>query len=78
MAARLAPFPELGLGLLETNGHQNYKNWYQMVGYHPYPDASWRKTVNGVFHLNKDYYDKDGGIFEPSVHYENMFQHQKA
>ena len=21
------PFPGLGIGLLETNGHQNYKNW---------------------------------------------------
>jgi L-alanine-DL-glutamate epimerase-like enolase superfamily enzyme len=26
VAARLAPFPGLGIGLLETNGRQNYKN----------------------------------------------------
>ena len=75
VAARLAPFPGLGLGLLETNGHQNYKNWDTMVSYHPYPDALWRKTVNGVFDLNDDYYQKDGGIFDPSQHYENMFDH---
>jgi len=75
VAARLAPFPGLGLGLLETNGHQNYLNWNTMVGYHPYPDASWRKTVKGVFDLDKDYYEKDGGIFTPSAHYEEMFKH---
>ncbi len=76
IAARLAPFPGLGLGLLETNGHQNYKHWETMVSYHPYPDASWRKTVKGVFNLNDDYYKKSGGIFAPSKHYEDMFKHQ--
>lgn len=77
IAARLAPFPGLGLGLLETNGHQNYKNWDTMVGYHPYPDASWRKTKEGVFNLNNDYYKKSGGIFSPSKHYEQMFAYRK-
>jgi L-alanine-DL-glutamate epimerase-like enolase superfamily enzyme len=77
IAARLAPFPGLGLGLLETNGHQNYKNWDTMVGYHPYPDASWRKTKEGVFNLNNDYYKKSGGVFSPSKHYEQMFAYRK-
>ncbi|MFC2125225.1 enolase C-terminal domain-like protein [Bacteroidota bacterium] len=75
VAARLAPFPGLGLGLLETNGHQNYSNWDKMVSYHPYPDASWRKTTKGVFELNEDYYQKDGGIYDPSTHYEEMFNY---
>jgi L-alanine-DL-glutamate epimerase-like enolase superfamily enzyme len=76
VAARLAPLPGMGeMGLLETNGHQNYANWDTMVGYHPYPDASWRKTKDGVFHLNEDYYKKDGGIFKVSWHYKNMFKH---
>jgi L-alanine-DL-glutamate epimerase-like enolase superfamily enzyme len=75
VAARLAPFPELGLGLLETNGHQNYKNWQTMLGYHPYAGASWTRTVDGVFNLNDDYYEKSGGILTPSPHYEDMFKH---
>ena len=75
VAARLAPFPELGLGLLETNGHQNYRNWEQMVSYHPYPDASWRIPENGVYYLNDDYYKKSGGIFESLPHYEQQFRH---
>jgi L-alanine-DL-glutamate epimerase-like enolase superfamily enzyme len=75
VAARLAPFPNLGLGLLETNGHQNYKNWQTMLGYHPYAGASWSRTVDGVFNLNDDYYEKSGGILTPSPHYEDMFKH---
>lgn len=74
VAARLAPFPGLGLGLLETNGHQNYKGWERMVSYHPYAEASWSKTVDGVFNLNDDYYAKSGGILTPSPHYEAMFK----
>jgi L-alanine-DL-glutamate epimerase-like enolase superfamily enzyme len=74
VAARLAPFPGLGLGLLETNGHQNYKGWERMVSYHPYPEASWSKTVEGVFNLDDDYYEKSGGILTPSPHYESMFE----
>ena len=74
IACRLAPFPGLGLGLLETNGHQNYRNWNTMVGYHPYPEAGWRKTREGVFKLDKDYYEKSGGIFAPSPHYQAMLR----
>lgn len=73
VAARLDPFPGLGTGLLETNGHQNYKNWKTMESYHPYENASWRKTQDGVFNLNDDYYKKSGGILSDSEHYINMF-----
>ena len=73
VAARLAPFPGLGLGLLETNGHQNYKGWERMVSYHPYAGASWSQTKDGVFDLDDDYYEKSGGILTPSPHYEAMF-----
>lgn len=75
IAARLAPFPELGMGLLETNGHQNYREWDTMVGYHPCSDAGWRGTRDGLFHLSQDFYDRSGCIFEPSEHYQQMFTH---
>jgi len=73
IAARLAPFPGIGLGLLETNGHQNYKNWAAMRSYHPQQEAEWSITHNGVFELDNGFYEKDGGIFLPSPHYEDMF-----
>ena len=73
VAARLDPFPGLGTGLLETNGHQNYKNWAVMESYHPFANADWRKTKEGVFELGKDYYLKSGGILDDSEHYRKMF-----
>jgi L-alanine-DL-glutamate epimerase-like enolase superfamily enzyme len=74
VAARLTPFPGIGLGLVETNGHQNYKNWSTMRTYHPFPDAIWANTVKGIFELNEDYYKRSGGIFIQSPHYEEMFR----
>ncbi len=74
VAARLDPFPGLGTGLLETNGHQNYKNWKVMESYHPYPDARWRKIVDGLFHLDDHFYETSGGILSDSEHYQKMFE----
>lgn len=74
VAVRLAPFPGLGMGLLETNGYQNYANWETMVSYHPCAGAPWTKTQDGVFHLDDDFYSRSGGIFLPSNHYEELFQ----
>jgi hypothetical protein len=74
VAARLDPFPGMGIGLLETNGHQNYSNWETMFSYHPYNGASWTKTKGGVFELNDDYYAKSGGILTDSEHYLNLFR----
>jgi L-alanine-DL-glutamate epimerase-like enolase superfamily enzyme len=73
VAARLAPLPGLNMGLLETNGHQNYKDWKRMVSYYPDAGKSWTKPQDGVFNLDDEYYRKSGGIFAPSEHYEKMF-----
>lgn len=75
VAARLAPLPGLNMGLLETNGHQNYRNWDKMVGYHPMAGASWMKPLKGMFNLGEDFYKKSAGILMPSDHYENLFKH---
>jgi L-alanine-DL-glutamate epimerase-like enolase superfamily enzyme len=72
VAARLDPFPGLGTGLLETNGHQNYKNWKEMESYHPFANAEWRKTIDGVFHTDDDFYNKSGGILTDSWHYQKL------
>lgn len=72
MAARLAPMPGFDVGLLETNGHQNYKMWERMKSYHPMPEASWIKSKDGVFLLNNDFYESSGGIYEDSSHYLSL------
>lgn len=73
IAARLAPLPGMKIGLLETNGHQNYKNWNAMIGYHPRGRASWNQSAKGIFNLDKSFYNESGGIFLPSNHYNNLF-----
>jgi L-alanine-DL-glutamate epimerase-like enolase superfamily enzyme len=74
VAARLAPFPGIGgIGLLESNGHQNYRNWDIMMGFHPRKDAPWVHVREGVYELNSEYYRTGGGIFDPVPHYEEMF-----
>lgn len=75
VAARLPSFPGIGnLGLVESNGHQNYKNWSTMLGYHPRKDAPWVHVKQGVYELNKEFYKTGGGIFDPMPHYEDMFK----
>ncbi|MEX2602046.1 MAG: mandelate racemase/muconate lactonizing enzyme family protein [Balneolaceae bacterium] len=69
VAARLAPVPGFRIGLLETNGHQNYRDWDRMKGYHPQPGATWTSDKQGMFNLGEEYYQTGGGIFEHSPHY---------
>lgn len=73
LTARLMPFPGIGMGFMETNGDMNYRNWKNMLGHHPLTGASWTQAKNGVFELNDEYYERSGGIFEPSAHYSEMF-----
>jgi L-alanine-DL-glutamate epimerase-like enolase superfamily enzyme len=74
VAARLASFPGIGnLGLVESNGHQNYRNWNSMVSYHPKKDAPWVKVKQGLYELNDEFYKTGGGIFDPMPHFEEMF-----
>ena len=74
LAARIAPFPGLDMGIMETNGHLNYLHWQKMQSYHPRNGASWTKAKKGIFELGDDFYETSGGIFEPMPHYEAMFK----
>jgi hypothetical protein len=75
VAARLASFPGIGnLGLVESNGHQNYRNWSTMLGYHPRRNAPWVNVNRGVYELSNEFYRTGGGIFDPMPHYEAMFK----
>jgi L-alanine-DL-glutamate epimerase-like enolase superfamily enzyme len=72
-AARLKAFPGLKVGLVETNGHQNYAQWAEMQSWNPQHGAEWTKQQGGCFQLSDEYYACSGGIFEPSPHYVEMF-----
>jgi hypothetical protein len=63
VAARLEALPGIKIGICESNGHQNYKNWEVMKSYHPCAGSDWSEPKNAIFHLSRDFYFKSGGIF---------------
>jgi L-alanine-DL-glutamate epimerase-like enolase superfamily enzyme len=71
-AARLSPFPSLSVGILESNGEQNYKNWRKMVEDHPLYGARWIEPNGGFYQLDEDFYRTSGGIFHESGHYQKF------
>ncbi|MRG48347.1 L-alanine-DL-glutamate epimerase [Chitinophaga sp. SYP-B3965] len=73
LAARIAPFPVIGMGLMETNGDLNYENWEKMIAYQQLAGASWMQRKKGIFELDEDFYNTSGGIFGVPRHYEEMF-----
>ena len=74
VAARLPAFPGWNMGMQETNGWQNYRDWDAMIQqYHPMGDQEWVKTHNGVYNTGKPFFKKSGGIFEQIPFWENKF-----
>ena len=64
VASRIAPLPGMKIGVLESNGAQNYAAWDAMTSYHPlYGKADFISTKNGLFQLGDDFYRTSGGIF---------------
>lgn len=61
LAAHLAPVPGLSVGLIESNGEQNYRHWERMKRLLPQPDAPWTAVADGLFRLTPDFYDSLGG-----------------
>ena len=45
-----------------------------MMTYHPRAGATWTQTRDGVYITDKSFYNESGGIFQPSLHYEEMFR----
>ena len=73
VAARLNPFPNISVGLQETNGHQYYKNWDQLMSYHPMAGAPWTQTQKGIYKTDKQFFEESGGIMKPSAHFDGLF-----
>lgn len=56
VAARLAPLPGLHVGVVESNGPQNYPDWDGLRRMHPLPDAPWLAPKRHVFSLGAAFY----------------------
>lgn len=73
VAARIAPFPGVKIGIFESNGAQNYKNWEKMKTYHPlWGTKDLSDPENGIFPLCDDFYKTGGGIYRASAYYEEI------
>jgi len=77
VAARLRPLPGVKIGVLESNGAQNYRNWDDMKSYHPCSGASWIDPVDGIFRLDGEFYARSGGILKVSGHYRTVASGQE-
>jgi len=74
MACRLKPLPGLKIPVVESNGHQHYREWSKLVSRHPFPEARWAEPVKGIFELDGDFYRKSGGIYDISGYYEKLIR----
>lgn len=73
VAARLDPLPRMRIGVVESNGGQNYRNWETMMSYHPLNGSRFTRCENGIYNLDDCFYEQNGGIFLPLEHYEQLF-----
>ncbi|MDF3128749.1 L-alanine-DL-glutamate epimerase [Kiritimatiellaeota bacterium B1221] len=78
VAARLQALPSMKIGILESNGAQNYRNWEQLVAAHPYPSAAWITPKRSVFTLTDSFYNNSGGVFARPEYYQTIARSQPA
>ena len=72
IAARINSIPEMKIGILESNGEQNYVNWEELYSYHPMNKKPFARCKNGMYSLNEEFYQTSGGIFDYSNYYDNL------
>lgn len=70
-AARTSLLKGMRIGVVESNGSQNYVNWDRMKEYLP------KKTDNGngiIYYLDDEFYATSGGVLENPAHYEGLIK----
>lgn len=73
IAARIDLLPGMKIGVLESNGAQNYANWEKMKTYHPlFGSAPYIEAKKGIFELGEAFFETSGGIFCDSPYYEQF------
>ena len=72
-AARLRPLRGMKIGVVESNGAQNYVDWEAMKSYVPRRDT---ETDATVYTLDSRFYDGAGGLFEIPTHYLELIKSQ--
>ena len=68
-AARLRPLSGMKIGVVESNGAQNYVNWEKMKNYVNRKDTESDATV---YTLDGAFYNNAGGLFTIPEHYKEL------
>lgn len=74
IASRINSLPEMNVGILESNGEQNYANYIKMYEAHPLKDKSFVKPYRYIYTLNDEFYSCSGGIFKDSKYYLSLLK----
>lgn len=69
VASRLPKLPGMLVGVVESNGAQNYSNWQKMLNYHPAFGQPWLTPEGGVYELGEAFFHDSGGILELASYY---------
>lgn len=72
VAARLSALEGMCVGVVESNGAQNYVNWEELKKYHPMYGSSFIEEENGGYILDEEFYENDGGILKISEYYDKL------
>jgi hypothetical protein len=72
VAARLTRLAGMKVGVVESNGGQNYANWEQMKAYHPAYPATYITDRDGVFELGADFYETSAAIKQTGEYYNAL------
>lgn len=73
VAARIGALPGLTIGVVETNGHQNYRRWEEMKRWRPMADSGFTELTDGVYRLDDAFYRSSGGVLLDSAYYTGWF-----
>ena len=78
VAARLNSLAGMKVGVVESNGSQNYVNWEELKEYHPMYGATFITEDNGVYKLNDEFYESNGGILKISEYYSRLSKQEEV
>ena len=74
VAARINKLPEMKIGILESNGEQNYERWKYLYSASPMGNKDFAVCKNGLYNLNKEFFSCSGGIFRDSEYYLKLLK----
>ena len=72
VASRIQTLPEMKIGILESNGEQNYVRWDELYDAHPAGTRPYARCKCGLYELDEAFFKESGGIFMPSPYYDTL------